>query len=142
VIRLFLVLAIILDLVSVSSANAEEMLIIANLSVDLEASLTPRQIESIYLLRMTVWPNGDHIIPVNREITSEIRAEFTSAVLQQDNASLVAYWNEMHFQGKLPPLVQESESALLAFVQKVPGAIGYISASTPAIGVRVLSHVP
>jgi len=140
--RLFLVLTIILELVSVSSANAEEMLIVANLSVDLEAPPTLRQIASIYLLRMTVWPDGSQIIPVNREITSEIRAEFTSAVLKQDNANLAAYWNEMHFQGKLPPVVQESESALLAFVQKVPGAIGYISASTPAIGVRVLGHVP
>jgi len=25
-------------------------------------------------------------------------------VLKQDNASLSTYWNEMHFQGKLPPL--------------------------------------
>jgi ABC-type phosphate transport system substrate-binding protein len=140
--RLIFVLAILIALLPVSPAGAEELLIIANPSVPIAEPLALKQIAAIYLLRVTVWSDESQIIPVNREVTSALRAKFTAAVLDQDNASLAAYWNEMHFQGKLPPLVQESEAAMLAFVQKVPGAVGYISAATPAIGVKVLAHVP
>jgi ABC-type phosphate transport system substrate-binding protein len=140
--RLYLVLGILTFLAMIRSASAEELLIIANPSVNVALPLTPREIEAIYLLRITTWPDGSHIIPVNREVSSAMRAKFTAEALQQDNATLAAYWNEMHFLGKLPPVVQESEPAMLAFVQRVPGAIGYISASTAAEGVKVLSHVP
>ena len=141
-IRLLLVLAFLMALPPVRSACAEDLLIIANPSVELAAPLTLKQVAAIYLLRMTAWPDGSHIVPVNREVSSDIRGEFTAVVLKQDNASLSTYWNEMHFQGKLPPLVQESEPAMLAFIQRVPGAVGYISAATPAIDVKVLARVP
>ncbi len=141
-IRPILLLAFLFGLSPQHSSLAEPLLIVANPSVGDATSLTLKDVAAIYLLRVTVWPDGTHIIPVNREIASDIRSEFSSAVLNQDMASLAAYWNEMHFQGKLPPLVQESEPAMLAFVQRVPGAIGYISAATPPIGVKVLGHVP
>jgi len=116
--------------------------IIGNPSVDLQAPLTIRQIVAIYLLRTTTWPDGSRIIPVNREIDSAPRRKFTSTILGLDNASLAAYWNGMHFQGKSPPLLQESEQAMLAFVQRVPGAVGYINATTPPLGVKILCRVP
>ena len=124
------------------TAKAEGLFVIANPSVVLETSLSRSQIAAIYLLRITAWPDGSHIVPVNREASSEVRERFTAAVLQEDGAALAAYWNEMHFMGKEPPVVQESERAMLAFVQNVPGAIGYISASTAPVNVRVLAHVP
>jgi ABC-type phosphate transport system substrate-binding protein len=137
-----LVFAILILLAVARTALAEDLLIIANPSVNVALPLTLREIEAIYLLRITTWPDGSHIVPVNREISSASRTKFTAEALQQNNATLAAYWNEMHFQGKLPPVVQESEPAMLAFVQRVPGAIGYISAATEADGVKVLGHVP
>jgi ABC-type phosphate transport system substrate-binding protein len=141
-IRLILFLALLVDFLPVLPAFAEQLLIVANPSVGDIPPLSPKEIAAIYLLRVTIWPDGTHIIPVNREVASDIRTDFTATVLKQDTASLAAYWNEMHFRGKLPPLVQESEPAMLAFVQRVPGAIGYISASTPPVGVKVLGHAP
>ncbi len=135
------VVAILILFAVTRPAWAEDLLIIANPSVNIAVPLTMREIEAIYLLRITTWPDGSHIVPVNREVSSEVRAKFTADALQQSNATLAAYWNEMHFQGKLPPVVQESEPAMLAFVQRVPGAIGYISASTSADGVKVLGNV-
>lgn len=129
-------------LAPLQAVQAGKLVIIANPSAVDHEDLSLKDIAAIYLLRVTTWPNGTRIIPVNREVKSEQRGTFTATVLQQDYASLAAYWNEMHFQGKLPPLVQESEPAMLAFVQKVPGAIGYISEDTPATGVRVVAHVP
>jgi ABC-type phosphate transport system substrate-binding protein len=124
------------------SARAEGLLIIANPSVNVAAPLSLSQIAAIYLLRLTTWPDGGHVVPVNREATSEAREAFTATVLQQDNTSLAAFWNEMHFMGKQPPVVQESEQAVLAFVQNVPGSIGYISTSVAPVGVKVVARVP
>ena len=140
--RPILLLALLFCLSALQSSRAEPLLIVANPSVGDGASLTLKDVAAIYLLRVTVWPDGTHVIPVNREVASDLRTKFSVAVLKQDTASLAAYWNEMHFQGKLPPIIQESEPAMLAFVQRVPGAIGYISASTDPVGVKVLAHVP
>lgn len=122
-------------------AHAQGLFIVANPSVDVSAPLTTDAIAAIYLLRITTWPDGTHIVPVNRETTSAARATFTADVLDEDNASLGAYWSEMHFKGKEPPVVQESEPAMLAFVRNVPGAIGYVSDATRPDGVKVLAHV-
>ena len=140
--RALLAFAVLIALLLPRAAAADGILVIANPSVDMPVALTLRQIAAIYLLRTTVWRDGTHIVPVNREATSEIRSEFTARVLKQDNASLAAYWNEMHFKGKQPPVIQESDRAMLAFVQNVPGAIGYIDASTQPLNVKVLAHVP
>lgn len=123
------------------AARADELLIIANSSVYTGRPVSLKLIAAIYLLRVTTWPDGTHIIPVNREATSPTRAKFTSRVLRQDDVDLAAYWNEMHYLGKLPPVVQESDEAMLAFVRNVPGAVGYISAATAPVNVKVLAHV-
>lgn len=141
-IRLLLIITVIMKILPVSHASAEELLVIANPAVALETPLTQSQIAAIYLLRMTAWPDGSHIVPVNRELGSAIRDDFTAQVLREDNDSLSDYWNKMHFQGRLPPLVQESEQAMVTFVRNVPGAIGYIRTSTPPLGVKVVGHVP
>ena len=122
-------------------ARAEELLIIANPSVNVTAPLSLAEIAAFYLLRTTTWPDGRRVIPVNREASSDARMTFTSGVLQEDNASLTTYWNQMHFMGKMPPVVQQSEQAMLAFIQNVPGSVGYISASTAPANVKVLGHV-
>jgi ABC-type phosphate transport system substrate-binding protein len=140
--RSLLAIAVLVGLLLATSAGAEELLIIANSSVNVAAPLSADQIAALYLLRTTVWPDGSRVVPVNREATSEVRAKFTSSVLQQDKTSLATYWNNMHFMGKLPPVVQESEQAMLAFIQKVPGSVGYISVSTAPINVKVLARVP
>ncbi len=140
--RLLLAVTLALGLVGMVPARAEGLLVIANPSVEAAMPLTLGEIAAIYLDRLTIWPDGSHIIPVNREASNRIRAAFTARVLHQDNASLAAYWNQMHFMGKLPPVVQESEQAMLAFIRAVPGSIGYISDTTAPVGVKVLAHVP
>ena len=121
--------------------RAEELLVIVNPLVEVD-SLSAPEIASIYLMKLTMWPDGTPVGPVTRETTSEARAKFTGQVLKQNNAALAAYWNEMHFKGHLPPLVQESDQSVLAFVQKVPGSIGYIQATSALANVKVVGRLP
>ena len=123
-----------------TSVLAEEMLIAnSNISV---STLSSEQISEIYLLKILSWPDGQRIIPVNRESSSDVRSHFNSTVLKQDNAELSTYWNQMHFKGRIPPVTQESDQAVAAFVQKVPGAIGYVSATTAIGTAKVIGRVP
>ena len=140
--RLIVLLVCLLAASPFRPASASDLLVIANPAASDVGPLSADAVAAIYLLRMTTWPNGTRIIPVNRELGSAIRADFTALILKQDMAGLSVYWNEMHFKGKVPPLIQPSEAAMLAFVQRVPGAIGYIDAATAPAGVEVLGRFP
>ena len=118
---------------------ADEILIVANPSIPVSA-LTSEQVSDIYLLKTLSWPDGQRVIPVNRESSSEIRTHFNNSILKQENSELSTYWNQMHFKGRTPPLIQESDQAVALFIQKVPGAIGYISASTSLGNLKVLGR--
>lgn len=122
-------------------ASADELLVIAHPGVPV-SSLSVEALSAIYLLKTSEWRGGDLIVPVNREAQSPERAQFSAAVLRQSPHALAAFWNQMHFRGKVPPIVQESDQAVLAFVQKVPGAVGYVSASVAPRNVKVLARVP
>ena len=118
---------------------AADFIVIANPSVP-AAKLTPDELSAIYLLRTNNWQDGTRIIPVNREAGSNARAVFSLRVLGQPQAALDAHWNRMNFKGITPPLILESDKAVLVFVQKVSGAIGYVSASTELKNVKVLAE--
>jgi len=122
-------------------ARAEDLLVIGHPGLPF-ASVSNDELASIYLIKKLQWPGGLPIVPVNREAASHARARFSELVLRQAPNALAAYWNQMHFKGKLPPLIQESDAAVLAFVQNVPGAIGYVSAGSAPVNVKVLARVP
>ena len=118
---------------------AADFVVIANHSVP-ATKLTADELSSIYLLRTSNWQDGTRIIPVNREAGSNALTIFSIRVLGQPQAALDAHWNRMNFKGITPPLIQESDKAVLDFVQRVPGAIGYVSSSTELKDVRVLAE--
>jgi ABC-type phosphate transport system substrate-binding protein len=137
---LFLLIAALM-LCWVRISSADELLVIANANVA-ASSLSSDEVAAIYLLKTTSWQDGENIVPVNREAASSVRTTFSDAILRHPPSALNAYWNQMHFKGKVPPLVQESDQAVLAFVQKVPGAIGYIKATLAPLNVKILARVP
>ena len=121
-----------------SAAQSEDHLYVIahpNVSVD---KLTPTEVNRIFLLKQIMWENGDRIIPVNREASSDIRIEFSKDVLKASLRSLSKYWNQMQYTGHMPPVIQESDEAMLAFIRNVPGSIGYIRADNPPENVRIL----
>ncbi len=132
-------LTVVLLLFACSNVWAADFFVIANRSVP-AAMLTSDDLSSIYLLRTSNWQDGTRIIPVNREAGSNARAIFAARVLGQSQATLDAHWNRMNFKGITPPLIKESDKAVLIFVQSVPGAIGYVSSSTELKDVRVLAE--
>ncbi|MCB2106257.1 MAG: hypothetical protein KDE14_01095 [Rhodobacteraceae bacterium] len=139
--RIFLTFWVFFTLAFADSAFARTVYVIANPSIQV-SKLTQDELEKIYLLRQPYWPDGRAIVPVNREASSDLREFFSNLVLKQSMRSLSNYWDQMHFRGKSPPVVQGSNESVIAFVRKIPGAIGYVEELANLDGVKVMAELP
>lgn len=134
-------LLIILMFLLAMPAQAGGLVVIASPQVPVE-TISVSDMAAIYTLKKTSWGNNIPMVPVNREANSPLREKFSEAVFNLSPQELVEYWNQLRYKGKLPPLVQTSDQAVLGFVRSVPGAIGYIDASQATTGVKVLMRLP
>jgi ABC-type phosphate transport system substrate-binding protein len=135
------VLLLILGVLWATLVQAGGLLVIASSQVP-DGAISVKQLADIYALNKTYWSNQIQVVPVNREALSEEREKFSEAVFNLSPLELAEYWNRLSFQGKLPPLVQTSDQAVLGFVRSVPGAIGYINADQQPTGVKILLRLP
>jgi len=124
-----------------SLCQADGLLIIASPQIPV-SSISVAQLADIYTAKKDSWSPALKIVPVNREASSAERKSFTEEVFNLSPQELGEYWNKLSFQGKLPPLVQISDQAVLGFVRSIPGAIGYINASQAPTGVKILLRLP
>ena len=131
------ILLLIFGVLWASLSQAGGLLVIASPQVP-DTTISTGQLADIYMLKKNFWPDKTQVVPVNREASSADREKFSEAIFNLSPQELAEYWNRLRFQGKLPPLVQTSDDAVLGFVRNVPGAIGYINASQAPVGVKVL----
>jgi ABC-type phosphate transport system substrate-binding protein len=134
-------LLLILCLLSAQFVRAEGLLVIASPQVPAD-TISTEELAAIYLTQKTAWPGGLPIVPINREAASAVRERFSEYVFERSPRELADYWNRLRFQGKLPPLIQVSDQAIIGFVRSVPGAIGYIDAGQTVTGVKILKRLP
>lgn len=100
--------------------------VVANTAVP-EDSLTTAEVRRIYLRRQRFWRDGTAVAPVNLPATSPIRLAFSRAVLGRAPRDLVEFWNDLYFHGIQPPPVLDSERAVLLYVARTPGGLGYVT---------------
>ena len=130
-----------LSLLWTSLSAAGGLLVIASPQVP-DTAISVQQLADIYVLKKSYWSNQIQVVPVNREAGSDERENFSELVFNTSTQDLAEYWDKLRFQGKLPPLTQISDHAVLNFVRSVPGAIGYINADQLPTGVKVLLRLP
>jgi ABC-type phosphate transport system substrate-binding protein len=92
-------------------------------------SLTTGTVRRIYLRRQRFWRDGTLVAPVNLPATSAVRDAFSLAVLGRSPRDMVEFWNDAYFHGIQPPPVLDSQRAVLLYVARTPGAVGYVEAS-------------
>lgn len=83
-------------------------------------------LRNIYLKKVFLDSYGHAYVPVNLPATAELRREFTRSIIHWNEPQLQNYWNRQYFQGISPPYVVESQAAMVEFVARTPGAIGYV----------------
>jgi hypothetical protein len=94
----------------------------------------------IYLKETASWPDGSETVPVDMAPDTDLREKFSKAVHGRKVAAIKSYWQRQIFSGNgIPPMEFNSEDDVLFFISVTPGAVGYVSDSTPLIsGVREL----
>lgn len=133
-------LAIVLVLGMQSAALAQEpsIVVVVNKANSTD-SLTPADLRRIFMKQTRTWRNGDPIVPVDWDATSDMRRSFSTRVLGRSVPQMTEHWIQQNYtQGLPPPSTLRSARAILRFVVSVPGAISYVRASDVDDSVKVI----
>lgn len=83
--------------------------------------------------------NGMRVTPVNLPPGNALRAHFLRDYLKQDEDQYIGYWTVRRYVGKgTPPRELENPDAVIEFVSRTTGAIGYVEESRLTPEMKVL----
>ncbi|WP_031437730.1 type 2 periplasmic-binding domain-containing protein [Methylobacter tundripaludum] len=116
-----------------------DLYIIANKELP-ATQLDKEDIAAIYLLKKKHWENGDDIMPINLPPQADARTRFTAEIFDSTPDKLGSYWDKMLFKGETPPVTQNSEQAVVLFVERIKGAIGYVETKPQSPQIKILQQ--
>ena len=132
-----------LGVATASGASAEETTT-AEFQVIVNPKNPIREIDrgflrNAFLKKSTEWRDGETIRPVDLTRRFAARPRFTREVLQKTPSQLRAYWNQQIFSGKgVPPPEVDSEAAMVGYVMRTRGAVGYLPVGADPQGAAVV----
>ncbi|HEX4620059.1 MAG TPA: hypothetical protein VH208_00705 [Myxococcaceae bacterium] len=93
-----------------------------------------------FLKRVTRWDNGEAIHPVDLSGESLVRRRFSAEVLGRSVGAVQSYWQQALFSGRdVPPPELDSDEAVVQYVLRYRGAIGYVSDTADVKAVKILA---
>jgi hypothetical protein len=91
-------------------------------------SLSRKQVSDFFLKRVSNWPDGTLVAPIDLSVASPTRAAFSKRVIGQPTEGVVRYWQQtMHSGLRVTPPLVKPEDGVLSLVKTMPGGIGYVS---------------
>jgi ABC-type phosphate transport system substrate-binding protein len=121
-----------------NAAQAPQFVIVVNKQNQL-AELSPGKLKTIYLRRISRWPWGAEILPVDLVDDSGLRQEFSRSILGSTPEELAVYWIDQKVTRSVsPPLIARNPEAVKSAVASQAGAIGYIPITAVDARVKVL----
>jgi len=97
-------------------------------------------LRGVYLRKNTTWTTGETIRPVGLGKRFPARVRFAREVLNKSPSQLRSYWNQQIFSGRgVPPPELDSEAAVITYVMRNRGAIGYLPASADPGGAALVT---
>jgi ABC-type phosphate transport system substrate-binding protein len=121
-------------------AATAELAVIVSSSAP-QSHLDENRLRNIYLKRVYLDRAGHALVPVNLPPGNPLRQAFLHATLHMSDTQMQNYWNRKYFQGVSPPYVLGSQAAVVQFVAKTPGAIGYVRACRITPKVKVVARL-
>jgi ABC-type phosphate transport system substrate-binding protein len=134
------IIGIILTFIVVFTVSADTLYVIGHKG-SFSQKLTKESFADYYLLKIKYNEVGQKIIPINLPINHPARQQFSRIIFNRSPYALNEYWDRMSFRGIRPPVVQNSEHAVLLFVSRIKGAIGYVSQKPTVDSVDVLGEI-
>ncbi|MFQ5509361.1 MAG: hypothetical protein ACE5FN_08485 [Leptospirillia bacterium] len=106
--------------------NGGQFTVVAHAATSIE-SLSTTELGRIFTRARTSWRDGTLIRPVELGGTSPTRESFYHSTLNIGMNEVVQFWiNKAMTSGVRPPKAYPSESMVLRFVARTPGAIGFV----------------
>lgn len=103
-------------------------------------TLGPTDVSKLFLRKVTRWPDGRIVQPVDQVVSSPARRKFSDAIHHMDVPSVKSYWQDLVFSGRgEPPPERASDDDVVAYVRANPHAIGYVSLMAPVTDVKILT---
>ena len=99
-------------------------------------------LRDIYLKKIFLGDSGRKFIPVNLPVAHPLRQAVSIVLFRAGAAELQGYWNQRYFHGVTPPYVLGSQDAVVRFVARTPGAIGYVAPCFVDASVRQIMSLP
>lgn len=103
-------------------------------------SASSELLTELFLKRRIEWPDGTSARPADLVADTEARKEFSKSVLHRSVAAVKSYWQQMIFAGRgVPPPELESDAAVMAYVARYRGGVGYVSAGASLNRVKAIT---
>ena len=103
-------------------------------------SVSREFVADAFLKKATRWSHDEAIRPVDLRPDSATRRHFSKTILRRSVAAVRSYWQQRIFSGRgVPPPELDDDLAVVRYVLKYPGAVGYVAAGTPHEGAKVLT---
>jgi len=124
---------VMLGLAGFSSAGAEDTAIV-NPSVTV-TSLSADELKDVFLGKKSAWDDGSKIV-----VSVAKDGAGLMSVLGKSPQQFTTSWKKLVFTGKgVMPEQVDNDDAVVAFVAKTPGAIGYVDKAKVKDGVKVVA---
>jgi ABC-type phosphate transport system substrate-binding protein len=102
-------------------------------------ALSRQFLSDAFLKKTSRWNDGEALRPVDLRADTGTRQRFSTSVLKRSVAAIRSYWAQRIFSGRgVPPPELDSDDAVLSFVLKHRGAVGYVSGSAKVDKVKVV----
>lgn len=127
---------------TVSLVGAQQVPFFVIVHPDNDTEMMSRElISDIFLKKTTRWGADLSVELVDLKPESSIREAFSIEVHKRSTAEIVSYWSKQSAAGGQTPPLEVSGAEAVAFVRQTPGAIAYISTSSPFDGVKLVPLV-
>lgn len=114
-----------------------QVVVIANPSVK-AVEVSKADLRDIFSGVSSSVTGGSQVLPVLLK-QGTVHDEFLTKYVGKSDTAFRATWRSLVFSGQgVMPRSMESEAAVVDYVARTPGAIGYINKATPHDGVKVL----
>jgi ABC-type phosphate transport system substrate-binding protein len=129
-------------LLLVAAPAAAQVAVIAHPSANV-AGVSNEELADIYMDKTDRLSDGSRVEPVDQAEGTPTRIKFYNDALGRTERQMKAYWSKRMFTGKgRPPRILDNDEAVLDYISRTPGAIGYIDGGRVDERVKLLLILP
>jgi ABC-type phosphate transport system substrate-binding protein len=136
--KILFVFLFVAALTVLSRSAMAQVVVIANPGVK-SAEISKSDLRDVFTGGATSLKDGARVTPILLR-SGTVHEEFLTAYIGKGDAAFRASWRSLVFSGQASmPKSLDSEAAMVEYVARTPGAIGYVGKSTPHEGVKILA---